>query len=310
MNTYLKYKSPGNQFGIFISLSLGFLLLTSYATMLFFPDIGEILVNKNATSSPHLISRLKWAQLVSATLSFVVPALLFGYFSSPKPLRYVGLYPRFSGSLILLAVVLLIAVQPLAGWLGMLNSKVHFGSIHQQLQQAEATYNQSMQTFLYMKQPSDLVVNLFMMALLPAIGEELFFRGALQNVLLRMSKKPWVAIFLSSLIFALLHGTFFKFLPIFALGVMLGTVYFVTRNLWYTVIIHFLNNAIAVFAVYYQHKSVTLKQFADDKLTAPFYLVLASLAITIAIIYYMKQKSETVLPVLMTEEEQGDFHTI
>ncbi len=109
----------------------------------------------------------------------------------------------------------------------------------------------------------DLVLNLFIMALLPAVGEELFFRGTFQKVLFRLSNSPWLSILISSAVFALLHGTIFKIVPILTLGSMLGTIYHYTRHLWYTIIIHFLNNGFAVFAVYYSSTSSSLQKLAD-----------------------------------------------
>jgi membrane protease YdiL (CAAX protease family) len=141
------------------------------------------------------------------------------------------------------------------------------------------------------------------MALLPAVGEELFFRGALQKTLLRWNKKPWLSILLSSVIFALLHGTFFKILPIFVLGIMLGTVYYVTRNLWYNIIIHFLNNALAVTAVYFADRSEMLKKFAADDFSLPIIYSIISLAVTIAIIFFMKKKSDEALPAFYTNDD-------
>jgi hypothetical protein len=135
------------------------------------------------------------------------------------------------------------------------------------------------------------------------IGEELFFRGSLQKALLRLSHKPWLAIVVSSAVFALLHGTFFKILPIFTLGLILGIVYFVTRNLWYTILIHFLNNAFAVLSVYYANRSETLKKLAGDDFSVPFYGAIISLVIGIGIIYFIKRKSDEVLPAIITNDD-------
>ena len=303
MNIYLKYKPAGVQLAFFLSLSFAFLLISSYVTTLFFPEVGQVLLDKKAVITPELLGRFKWAQFINSILAFVMPALLFGYFSSERPARYVGLNPRVSLAIAAAAVLLLFAVQPFAGWLGELNSKVHFGSMQKELQEVEASYNRTMGAFLTMKSPADLAINICIMALVPAIGEELFFRGALQGILGRLIKIPWVAVLLSSLVFALLHGTFFKFLPIFTLGLMLGSVYQVTRNLWYTIIIHFFNNTLAVLAVYYGDKNRTLKQFANDQLSMPIYAVIVSLVLTLAIIYVIKRKSDTVLPVAEVEED-------
>jgi len=303
MNTYLKYQSPAVQFFSFLGLAAGFLVLNIIIINYFFSDLSAVLSDKNVPVSAYMINQFKWAQLMSATVSFILPAVFFGYFSSPKALQYVGLRKTISAILLLLCVVLLIFIQPFVGWIGNLNSKVNFGSMQKTLQEAEAVYTRALEVFLQMKTPADLLVNLLIMALLPAIGEELFFRGALQKVLLRLCNIPWLAIFVSSGIFALMHGTFFKIIPIFALGLMLGTVYHFTRNLWYTITIHFLNNALAVLAVYFSNRSVAIHKFANDNYTVPFYIAIFSLLAVMGIMYLIKKKSDEVLPEVVIDED-------
>jgi len=282
MNTYLKYQPAVIQFFTFLGLAGGCFILNAVITNFFFSGLGTVLVDKNASISPYLVDQFKWAQLVGATISFILPALLFGYFSSPKPLPYVGLQQSISPLLFVLAIVLLACVQPFVGWLGHLNSLVNFGRFQKFLQETEAVYNRALEVFLQMKSPVDLIINLFIMALLPAIGEELFFRGALQKALIRLTNIPWIAILISSLVFALLHGTFFKIIPIFTLGILLGTVYHFTRNLWYTITIHFLNNAMAVIAVYFAKRNETFQKLASDNI---------------------KKTSDKVLPEIITNDD-------
>jgi membrane protease YdiL (CAAX protease family) len=303
MNTYLKYQPPGIQFVAFLGLASGFFILNYVITSLLFSDIGSILQDKSAVITPEIITSFKWAQFAGAVVSFILPALLFGYFSAPQPLKYVGLQKSFSVIIAFLAVILLFAIQPFVGWLGNLNEKAHFGSMQQALKDAEALYTRAIEAFLKMNSVGDFIINLFIMALLPAIGEELFFRGALQKTLLRWNNQPWLSILLSSVVFALLHGTFFKILPIFVLGLMLGTVYYVTRNIWYCIIIHFLNNALAVSAVYFADRSELLKKIASDDFTLPIIFSLLSLAVTVWITYYMKKKSDEVLPAYATNDD-------
>jgi membrane protease YdiL (CAAX protease family) len=303
MNTYLKYQSPAIQFFSFLGLAAGFFILNVIISNYFFSDLSAILFNKNAPVNPQMINEFKWAQFVSATVSFILPAIFFGYFSSPKAMPYVGIQKHISAIIVVLCVVLLVFIQPFVGWVGNINSKMNFGSLQKTLQEAEAIYNRALEVFLQMKTPADLLVNLFIMALLPAIGEELFFRGALQKVILRLCKIPWLSILVSSGIFALLHGTFFKIIPIFALGILLGTVYYFTRNLWYTITIHFLNNALGVTAVYFSNRSVTISKFANDNITVPFYTAILSLLLVIAIMYFIKKKSDEVLPEIVTNED-------
>lgn len=303
MNTYLKYQPPAVQFFAFLTLAGGFFVFNYLISNLLFADINAVILDKNAIISPEMISKFKWAQLASATVSFVVPALLFGYFSSPKALPYVGVQKTISPVILIAAIGFLFFVQPFINWLGQVNAGINFGSMQKSLLEVEEVYNRVFRIFLQMKTFGDLIINLLIMALLPAIGEELFFRGSLQKALLRLTSKPWLAILMSSLVFALLHGTFFKLIPIFTLGLALGVIYHVTRNLWYTITIHFLNNAFAVLAVYYADKSDFLKKLANDDVSVPIYAVILSLVLSVAIILFVKRKSDEVLPEIITNED-------
>lgn len=303
MNTYLKYQPPAIQFLVFLALAFGFFLLDYAVSTFFFNDIGSVLIDKNAVVSQGLINKFKWSQVVGSIISFILPALFFGYYSSPKALPYIGVRRIVAPALIIASVLLLVGIQPFVGWLGEINAHARFGTMQKYFEEAEALYNHALEVFLQMKTFGDLLINLFIMALLPAIGEELFFRGSLQKSLLRISKKPWLAILLSSAVFGLLHGTFFKLLPIFTLGILLGTVYHVTRNLWYTITIHFLNNAFAVLSVYYAGRSEILKKLSSDDISVPLYAALVSLVIAVGIIYFIKRKSDEVLPEIITNED-------
>jgi membrane protease YdiL (CAAX protease family) len=303
MNTYLKYQPPAIQFLTFLAFAGGFFFINYVVSSYFFRDISTALLDKNLVATPELIARFKWAQLVSAVISFLIPALLLGYFSSPKALPYIGVQRHISPVLIVAGIVFLVVIQPFIWWLGVLNAQLKFGTLQKTIEEIEALYARALGVFLQMKLVSDLVINLLIMALLPAIAEELFFRGSLQKVLLRMSNKPWLAILMTSAIFALLHNTFLKIAPIFALGLFLGIIYHVTRNLWYTIIIHFFNNALAVLSVYYADKSDFLKKISDDNYSVPVYSALVSLVIGVGIIFLMKRKSDEVFPKALTDED-------
>ena len=303
MNTYLKYQLPAIQFLAFLGLTTGFFLLDFAVSSFFFSDIGTAIANKNAIVSPMLINKFKLLQVVSSIIHFVLPALFFGYYSSPKALSYVGIQKFAAPAIIIASVVLMFCIQPFVGWLGEINKQIKFGSLQKSFEQMEAFSNRVFQIFLQMKTMGDLLINLFVMALLPAIAEELFFRGALQKTILRTSGRPWLAILITAVIFALLHGSMFKILPIFTLGILLGIVYYVTRNLWYTIIIHFLNNAFAVMSFYYAGSSQLLKKLTNDDVSIPFYGAVLSLIISAGIIYFVKRESDNVLPTFIANDD-------
>jgi hypothetical protein len=76
------------------------------------------------------------------------------------------------------------------------------------------------------------------------------FRGVLQKKLHSILQSPHLAIFVSSFIFSAIHMQFFGFLPRFILGIILGYLFYYSKNLWMPIIAHFINNALAVLIMY------------------------------------------------------------
>jgi hypothetical protein len=100
----------------------------------------------------------------------------------------------------------------------------------------------------------DYLISIIMIAFLPAVFEETLFRGGLQNLLSRWFKLPIVAIIITSIIFSAVHGSYLGFLSRFALGFVLGWVYYRTGNIWLNIIGHFVNNAFAITVLYISTK--------------------------------------------------------
>lgn len=95
------------------------------------------------------------------------------------------------------------------------------------------------------------ILSLFAMAILPAIGEELIFRGLIQNIILASSSKRHFSVIVSALIFAALHFQPVNLLSIFSMGIVLGYIYEYTKNIFYAMLFHFLNNAALLFVLHF-----------------------------------------------------------
>mgnify|MGYP006119423643 CR=1 FL=1 len=104
--------------------------------------------------------------------------------------------------------------------------------------------------FLVMNSSVDLIVNLLVLAILPALGEELVFRGFLQKKIISFSKKPYLSIFFTALLFSVVHMQFEGVLPRFILGSVLGLMFYFSSNIWIPIIAHFINNALIVILSY------------------------------------------------------------
>jgi membrane protease YdiL (CAAX protease family) len=148
------------------------------------------------------------------------------------------------------------------------------------------------QRFLYMPSAVDLAINLLMIALIPAIGEELLFRGCLQPIFGRLAKNAHVGIWLAAIVFSAIHLQFYGFIPRMLLGALFGYLYYYGNSLWYPILGHFLNNGSAVVAVFiYQQNGLSVAEAMKQDGAGRFHLigVVLSAAISIFLLYKFYQ---------------------
>jgi membrane protease YdiL (CAAX protease family) len=111
--------------------------------------------------------------------------------------------------------------------------------------------NKLYEAMLHVASTKELWLNIFFLFLCPAIIEELFFRGFLQQITISWLKNNQAfAIVFIAFIFSAFHGQLEAFLPRFFLGLILGIVYYFTNNLWLSILLHFINNFMAVYTMY------------------------------------------------------------
>jgi len=252
---------------------------------------------------PQYVSFMKYWQILSHFGMFIIPALIFGRLTGGKTLNYFTLNKGVGLWLLLLSVVVIFTAQPVISWMGEVNAALtlpeQYAGLEAWMQQTEQQAAAMTTLFMSASDVQGLIVNLFMMAVIPAIGEELVFRGILQRLLQNLFRRPWIAIALSAIIFSAFHLQFYGFIPRLFLGLILGYTFYRTGRLWVPVIIHFVNNAMAVF-VYWLCERGTLtiapEQFGNfnDK---PYVIVLAAFTMIVALVLIRissKQTSEIV----------------
>ena len=122
------------------------------------------------------------------------------------------------------------------------------------------------------------------MAITPAICEELLFRGLIFSGLRRYG--AWPAIVISSLLFALAHASIYRLLPTFCLGLLLGYVVLRTGSIYCSMLIHALNNGVAVTLA--RSKSF-LSQFGLDEATqVPWSFTLPAIAVVVVGLFLLR----------------------
>lgn len=121
---------------------------------------------------------------------------------------------------------------------------------------------------------SDLFLNLLIIAAAAAFVEEIFFRGALQQLIEKWLRNGHVAVWTAAFIFSAIHLQFYGFLPRLVMGAVLGYLFLYSRNLWIPMLYHFVNNAAVVVITYFWGESNFLEQVEDKPLTWVSFIVM------------------------------------
>jgi len=285
MSSNRKISSPRAQFGLFIFL-LGASWLVANLLALVILLAGGFASASHPTldfSDPRLAGTLKFVQTVSSLVMFGLPALLFSRFTfREKEFFHLGFRRPERNSFYILGVALLLFSFPLEGWLGQLNHGIPLPSW---MLTAEKDAERQMGVLLRTNSPVDLFINIFIIAVVPAICEEACFRGALQRILIQSFKSPWAGIVVTAAIFSFVHFQFLGFFPRMFLGVLLGALYWYSGSLWTSILAHFFINAIQVVVVRFY------PSFIHEDPSVPVYAALISMAIVVGLLSVIRRQS-------------------
>jgi membrane protease YdiL (CAAX protease family) len=285
MSNNLRISSPWSQLAIFLGIAgASMFIYAVLANALYFSSgiSGEIRTG-TVWFDPRAIGILKWGQTLSSIVVFGIPAYCYAKLTfRDGPIHQLGLRPAGRVSFYLLGIVLLLISLPLVEWLGELNKAIPLPGWMNQLEKSD---EQQITSFLKIRQPFDPVINLVVMAALPAFCEELFFRGVLQRILIHISGKPWLGILLSGFLFSFFHLQFQGFMPRWFLGILLGAACWYSGSLWVSVLAHFFYNAIVVSAAMFYPVVMS------ENPPIPIYAVLISILIVVGLLYRMHKQS-------------------
>lgn len=229
---------------------------------------------------------------------FVLPPLLFARLYGHELRSYLFLKSPSTALQWPIMVLLMLAAIPLINWLGEINSQVHLpewlASTERWMKEMESEAEQLTESFLVMNGIGSLCFNLLLIALIPAIGEELLFRAALQTIFRDWTKNKHLAIWISAILFSALHLQFYGFIPRMLLGAMLGYTLIWTGSLWIPILGHFVNNGTAVLLSYLQQQKMVSADIEHISESPDSYSwLLLSLALVVSLLFLLKRQSKT-----------------
>lgn len=193
-------------------------------------------------------------QIFSALGAFVVPALVYAKIFEGKPAEFLKIKKLPSFKIIIFTAVLFFLANFVLDVLVKATHLIPFEQFDiafiKNLLETEKLTELAFKRFLNFTSPLYFILVFVMMAILPALGEELTFRGVFYNLFNRSSGKPAFAIIFSAFIFAMIHFQLHNFLAIFFMGALLAYVYYISENLWVSVAAHLFNNGLIVVLSY------------------------------------------------------------
>jgi membrane protease YdiL (CAAX protease family) len=248
---------------LFITVScffIFFMIALLFAIPIFnlsFSDAKQYLISGPDTGHVEVI---RFFQIFQSIGVFIIPAFLLAYIFHENYLDYLKLKKSPFLISIVLSIVTIIISIPLINYLSYLNSGINLpdsmGILEDKIVEMENEAKLVMQSFLDTQTIKGLIVNLVMICILPAIGEELLFRGIFQRLFAEWTKNIHLGVILAAVLFSFVHFQFFGFLPRFLLGIYFGYLLVWSRTIWLPVIAHFTNNTIAVMYYHFSESNV------------------------------------------------------
>lgn len=210
----------------------------------------------DANGGPGHMEALKLLVLVGTGLgSFLIPTLIAAFLIFQDPWTALGIRGAEStATAYLLGAVAVLMSLPLINLLVLINEQMQLPAFLEPVEKWMMASEEQLKTLteamLTMSSVSDLLVNLLIIAVVPAVAEELLFRGLLQRLFMDLTQNKHWAIWISAILFSAIHMQFYGFIPRMLLGAMFGYLLVWTGNIWIPILAHFVNNGFAVLAAY------------------------------------------------------------
>ena len=266
--------------GFFVGNFLSLLVLQlSYGIGL--EELGAVVADP--ASHPHGRPAVNLFQGISHLCAFTLAPLALLATFGQRWGDYLNPVKNIPTTLLLLSALLIVLIMPANSWFIDMNTHMQLpgflAGFENWAKAKEEALKKLTEYLTRFHTPGEFLLGLLVFGLIPAVGEELVFRGVIQRQLLRWIRSPHVAIWVTALIFGAIHLQFYGMLPRTLLGALLGYLYWWSGNIWVPILGHFINNGFTVLMMYLmQTKVIHYNLESTDAMPLPAILfsVLAS----------------------------------
>jgi len=286
--------------GLVIALLLGALISIPFM-MKGGADVSGLSANLNL---------MRILQLLTHIFLFLVPAFVFASLVSRKPATYLQINRLPSLKNIAISLLVIFLAYPLVLYAAEINLKLSLPQslegLETWIRETEESAKNMVEMLLGVKTLGALAFNIFLVAIVPGVGEELIFRGIALRLFRQWTGRIHLAVWISAIIFSAIHFQFLGFLPRVMLGLVMGYLFVFGRNIWLPIIAHFFNNFMAVIAFYLAHNNYMEVDVENVELGSIGPVVaMVSLTLTVLVFYYFRKRN-----LLAESGEQGTERTI
>lgn len=260
--------------------------------------IGAIAIQLILGTNPmSTVYGIRSAHIIQGVFLFLVPSII-----------YAQLYADTKGSFLVqrsikpkalaLAILLIFSIQVFAETVNYYNNLItlpeSMSGLNDFFKETKESGEKTIKLVLAEKSISNLIINLLIIAIIPGIVEELFFRGCMQRSITRMGTNIHVAIWVTAIIFSLLHFQLSGLFPRIILGAVLGYLYAWTRNIWIPIVVHMIHNATIIFVAQMLVDNEFYKKISisDYSLSNIWLGTTISLVVSLALMYFIYKSSK------------------
>ncbi|MCG8700943.1 MAG: CPBP family intramembrane metalloprotease [Bacteroidales bacterium] len=303
MNNSLSYLHPGGKFLVAIMVCIFSSVVFSLIGFLLSPLLFDITINEafaaiNGELDIQISGFLKLNQAFQSFGLFVFPAIVLGYMYTTDGENYIGYKTKVPNYIYLLVIASVITMIPFINYTGAVNQQIDLpdfmSGIENSMKRLQESSMDMQSKLLFTESYVGLIVNILLIGVLPALGEELLFRGIMQRTLSEFFKNHHIGILVTSVGFAAMHLQFYTFIPLFIFGVYFGYLFYWTKTIWVPILAHFVNNTTAVI-LHYMHEQGKISANPEEigtSLSEGFMYILPGLLLSLIFVYMVYNKSQ------------------
>lgn len=261
---------------------------------------GLILTTLIISLSGHLdelnqsVKITRMALTVQTAFFFIIPSLVFAFLSQSNTKEYLIVDESYNVNFLLLGICLIVVIQPLINFIGYYNQQIvlpeSMSAIQAWMKENELAAEKTTGLLFLDKSMAGLILNLLIIAVVAGLGEELFFRGCLQQIIQKIVKNQHFAVWIAAIVFSAMHFQFYGFIPRVLLGAVLGYMFVWSGTIWIPVVVHTVNNVIGVVLAFVYYGTPQYEDLSVYSLEKNMWITILSLIFTVILIIFMYKK--------------------